>query len=148
MWRGREVLSSMKCRIDFLCFLPRKMTSEKISKQYFNMQARKFSISRLITYYSVIPLGSSLKLPHFNIRNTGKKTLSKLGRVLKRELTQKIAHTTVKHSELASQTFNIHAERNHSFVPKWVWDIFCPLGHCSRSFSFFSCQMSISLSYK
>lgn len=79
VWRERKraLLSSMRCRIDFLCFLPRKMTSEKISKPYFNMQVRKTSISRLIMCYSMIPLGSSLKLPHFNIRNIGKKTLSK-----------------------------------------------------------------------
>lgn len=75
------------------------------------MQVRKSPISRLIMCYSMIPLGSSLTLPHFNSRGMGKKTLSKLGRVLKEELTQKIAHATGKQSELASWACNIYPQR-------------------------------------
>ena len=65
--------------------------------------------------YSVIPLGSSLKLPHFNIRNTGKKTLSKY---IKDRTDPENKLATMKHSELFSQTFNIYLERNNSLVPK------------------------------
>lgn len=105
-----------------------KKSDEWKSKPYFNMQVRKTLISKLIMCYSGIPLGSSLKLPHFNIRNTGKKTLSKY---IKERTDPENTHATMKHSELLSQTFNIYLERNNSLVPKWICDVFCLLGHCS-----------------